>query len=137
MLRLGMVGIAPAIIGCGGSHALDDAGGGEGIDAHDSIDMMRDAPPLLRHASCAYHFGTECRVMCTDAPDVPIELFIEWSSPYCCADMHFGNDDTHYVSCRCLDGLIQCMAPNLGTGLEYEIPWTGCDLYGISPDAGM
>jgi hypothetical protein len=29
------------------------------------------------------------------------------------------------------------MAPNLGTGLEYEIPWTGCDLYGISPDAGM
>ncbi len=145
-LSLGLMAIA--MLGCGGgSHTLDDdAGEPEGIDAAtpdahepmpdvpvESLDTAADAPPLVRHASCAYHFGAQCRVECTDAPEVPIELFIEWSSPYCCEDLHFGYDDTHFTNCRCVGGLIQCLSPGLGDGREYAIPQTWCDLCGIEP----
>lgn len=150
-----MMVIALAMFGCGGSHTLDDdAGEPEGIDAAtdahepvpdvhvddedagvdawvESLDTAADAPGVVRHVECTYFHGAECRVECTDAPDVPIELFIEWSEPYCCEDIHFGSDDSHWSNCRCVAGLVRCGG---------AIPQTWCDLCGLpggghGPDA--
>jgi hypothetical protein len=90
-----------------------------------------DVPGVVRRVECAYSYGAECRVACDEPPEVPIELYITWSAPYCCGGFPFPpGDDRHFVGCRCVDGVIQCGDPSM-----RSVPRTWCDLCGI-PDAG-
>ena len=138
------------MMGCGGSHGHEedtgtgiDVGSTEaheaGIPSDDAPMPSDDVPGVVRRVECAYSYGAECRVACEESPEVPIELSIDWSSPYCCADIPGPIDDRHFRDCRCIDGLIHCWSPydvSAPTRVR-SVPITWCDLCGIPGSRGF
>jgi hypothetical protein len=156
MLRSGLVGIALAIIGCGGSHTLDDAGGPEGIDAateradtggepaadagtdaSEANDAASDAAPVYvtNESTCVYvDYGSTCSVPCDLPPDVEIFLGVHWTGPYCC-NLDPANTNEGFWGCRCVDGVVFC--PDSGaSGAMFRLPFSTCEFCPGTP-SGM
>lgn len=135
--------IAIAMVGCGQPHDVGDtdadvnardAGGVDapndaeatvrvdgGIDAR--TDARRETVYLVNESSCWYSdYGSPCRVACELDPDVPIQLTVTWSGPYCCT-LPVGSPTETFWDCRCLEGEVRCpFSVDL-----YRIPTSTCE----------
>ena len=124
-----MMGIVLAIIGCGGSHTVDDAGdSGWAMDAPFTGDTG-DAPreTVIVRGSCTYvDYGSTCDVACDVPPDVPIAVTITWSGPYCCNyPPEIAPPQESFVDCRCEAGSVVC--PRSVGATMRSLPASNCE----------
>lgn len=150
MVVFALTMFAPATVGCGGSHTVDeDAGVDGGLDAGTTpspLDAGRDAPleapdappmpvRLTNDETCVYvDYGSTCRVACDLPPDVPIALGVEWTGPYCCNPWMPDNRHEGFSDCRCVDGVVMC--PRGLAGSPLYLPSSTCEFCPGTP-SGM
>lgn len=136
---MGMMVCALALLGCRPADdttdaGIDDAGTEEsGMDAPFAGDTG-DAPheTVILYGSCTYvDYGSTCHTSCDLAPEIPIQLVVVWSEPYCCG-FPTRNQEPFY-DCRCLAGEVRCN--RYGPRDPYIIPTSTCE--GCRHDAAL
>lgn len=134
-------GLTCAALACSWVHTGCDARAAGADATIDTRADTGDAPfePVLLRAMCTYtDYGSQCRTSCDLDPEVPIQLLVTWSEPYCCGFPT--RSDESFYDCRCIEGEVRCN--RFSSDHAYGVPTStceGCPGTGsgwMSPDAG-